>query len=130
MARGGASVSMKVDAHEILSTFSKAAGAMSVGGLNGIKNRMSKKYLRESQKRAPKLTGALAGGINVHRTSSNVYLRTRSGQRYAAPIHWGWPARGIPRRAFIWDVLNNEKTPKDLFTAIKKDDRMKDLEIS
>lgn len=56
----------------------------------------------EARRRAPKLTGALAGDIRTSGTKTAGIIRAgRKKIPYAGPIHWGWPARGIEARPYI-----------------------------
>lgn len=53
--------------------------------------------------RAPVRTGALASTVRAGGVSGNVATVNAGGGsvRYAGPIHWGWPARGIRAQPFL-----------------------------
>lgn len=48
---------------------------------------------------APVRTGALRGSIRSRSTKTVGIIS--AGIRYARPVHWGSPARGIPARPFL-----------------------------
>lgn len=50
---------------------------------------------------APVRTGALRGSIRAGASKKVGIVRAGAGLRYARPIHWGSPARGIPARPFL-----------------------------
>lgn len=51
---------------------------------------------------APKRTGALARDVRGLATQNRARVAVgRSALPYAAPIHWGWPARNIARNTFL-----------------------------
>jgi phage gpG-like protein len=60
---------------------------------------------RESAARAPHKSGALAKSVRGSRQAARAVVAA-GGARvpYAGPIHWGWPARGIPARPFMLDA--------------------------
>lgn len=50
---------------------------------------------------APARTGALRGSIRASSSKRVGIITAGSGLRYARPVHWGSPARGIPARPFL-----------------------------
>lgn len=51
---------------------------------------------------APRVTGKLAGGVRSSGSASAATIRAGGARLpYAAPIHWGWPRRGIKAQPFI-----------------------------
>lgn len=52
---------------------------------------------------APRRTGRLAGSIRTAGTTASraVISAGRASVPYAAPIHWGWPARNIPEQPWL-----------------------------
>lgn len=50
---------------------------------------------------APVRTGALRGSIRATATKRVGIIQAGAGLRYARPVHWGAPARGIPARPFL-----------------------------
>jgi hypothetical protein len=60
---------------------------------------------RDAAARAPRDTGALAGSIKAARQVRRARVQAGSSRvPYAAPIHWGWPARNIAANPFISDA--------------------------
>lgn len=61
----------------------------------------------------PQRSGRLRQSVKAMASQSSGSVKAGSPARvpYAAPIHWGWPARGIAPNRFIWDardeVLDN-----------------------
>lgn len=56
----------------------------------------------QSRVSPPRRTGRLAGSVRSSGTTTAAIIR--AGKKlvpYAAPIHWGWPSRGIPARFYI-----------------------------
>ncbi|GIG69741.1 HK97 gp10 family phage protein [Phytomonospora endophytica] len=54
---------------------------------------------------APRRTGRLAASVRGNRAVGAAVVRA-GGARvpYAAPIHWGWPRRGIAAQPFLSDA--------------------------
>ena len=50
---------------------------------------------------APVRTGQLRGSIRAASSKRVGIIQAGSGLRYARPVHWGSPARGIPARPFL-----------------------------
>lgn len=97
----------------------KAAGSIRVDGLRRLRADLRKagqdtQDLKEANAavaalvasaasaRAPRQSGTLAGSGRGNRAVGRATV-TFGGARvpYAGPIHWGWPARGIPPQPFI-----------------------------
>lgn len=54
--------------------------------------------------RVPTLNGLLASSIRSTGTKTAGIVRAgKASVPYAAPIHWGWPARSIPENPFLSD---------------------------
>jgi hypothetical protein len=54
---------------------------------------------------APRRSGALAGSIRGTRAVGRARVQAgRASVPYAAPIHWGWPARHIAANPFLSDA--------------------------
>ena len=52
--------------------------------------------------KAPRRTGKLAGSVRGNKAvARSTVMAGRASVPYAAPIHWGWPARNIERNAWI-----------------------------
>lgn len=86
-----------------------------------VKNKAGSSGLRQAHKRSaevvaklaePKVprgaTGRLANSVKATASQSSARVKAGSATRvpYAPPIHWGWPARNIPARPFLWDARN------------------------
>lgn len=50
---------------------------------------------------APVRTGALRGSIRASASKKTGIIQAGAGLRYARPVHWGSPARGILARPFL-----------------------------
>ena len=58
---------------------------------------------------APVASGALAASVRGSGQAGAAVVRAgRAAVPYANPIHWGWPARHIPARPWLWDTVNDE----------------------
>ena len=56
----------------------------------------------EAAHRAPRVSGKLAGSVKSARQARRARITAgRAAVPYAAPIHWGWPARGIEANPFV-----------------------------
>jgi uncharacterized protein YcsI (UPF0317 family) len=56
----------------------------------------------EAAATAPRISGRLAGSVRAARQARRARVQAgRASVPYAAPIHWGWPARGIVAQPFI-----------------------------
>jgi len=63
-----------------------------------------------SRSSAPIATGALAASVRGSGQAGAAMLRAgRSALPYANPIHWGWPARRIPARPWLWDTVQDQQ---------------------
>lgn len=74
---------------------------------------------------APRRSGALAGTIRAARQVRRAQVVAgRASVPYAAPIHWGWPARNIVAQPFLSDAAQSTETRwvdqyrKDVETAL------------
>lgn len=57
---------------------------------------------KAAAERAPRRSGRLAGSIRAARQVRRAQvLAGRASVPYAAPIHWGWPARNISASLFM-----------------------------
>lgn len=63
---------------------------------------------REARARAPRRTGKLASSVKAARQQGRARVTAGSARvPYAAPIHWGWPSRGIAARPFVSDAARD-----------------------
>lgn len=66
--------------------------------------------LAEAERRAPRRTGRLAASVRASATPSYSVVRAgRASVPYAAPIHWGWRARGIQQNPFLQDAIEDNR---------------------
>lgn len=55
--------------------------------------------------RAPRRSGALTATVRGNRAKGSAVVRAGGAKvPYAAPIHWGWPSRGIAPNTFVTDA--------------------------
>lgn len=74
--------------------------------LNKASKRVAMAVARQAADYAPRDSGTLAASIRVGSRGDRITLR--SPLPYAAPIHWGWPARNI-RGSFFLTRAADEK---------------------
>lgn len=70
-----------------------------LGQLTGVHREVGSVVSRAAESDAPRRTGRLAGSLKAYPTRTKV--RVGSRLPYAAPIHWGVPARGIAPNPYI-----------------------------
>lgn len=57
---------------------------------------------------APRRSGRLAASVRWSGTNTTATIRAGFARvPYAAPIHWGWPARGIKSQPFISEAATS-----------------------
>ena len=62
----------------------------------------------EARSRAPRKSGALAASGRGNRAVGKAQIIFGGARlRYAGPIHWGWPARGIRARPFASEAAQS-----------------------
>ena len=62
-----------------------------------------------AQRRAPHRSGALRDSIRpMGGITAAVVAAGNAKVQYAAPIHWGWPKRGIKAQPFIQQALKDD----------------------
>jgi hypothetical protein len=60
---------------------------------------------------APRRSGALAGTIRPAKQANRARVMAGSAKvKYAAPIHWGWPARNIGSQPFLTDAATETES--------------------
>lgn len=63
-----------------------------------------------SRSGAPIASGALAASVRGSGQAGAAMLRAgRAALPYANPVHWGWPARHIPARPWLWDTVQDRQ---------------------
>jgi hypothetical protein len=61
-----------------------------------------------AEARAPRRSGRLAGSVRGSRQIRRARVQAGSSRvPYAAPIHWGWPARNIAANPFLSDAAQD-----------------------
>jgi len=78
----------------------RAAG-VDVADLKKVFGDIAEDAARRARVYAPKRSGRLAASIKASKTANKASVRAGGRVAYAAPIHWGWPARGIPASEFL-----------------------------
>ena len=65
-------------------------------------------------------SGRLRRSMKHRATSSEATLE--SNVPYAAPIHWGWPARNIPPQPFVYDTMvkNRDKIINKVVSELQR----------
>jgi len=65
----------------------------------------------EAKTVAPVASGKLAKSIGSQGGPSAAFVKagTAKGVQYAGPIHFGWAARGIPARPFIYEAYDKRQ---------------------
>lgn len=110
---------------ELVRTLKRAG--VDVSELKDAHRRAGEIVAHEAAIRAPRRTGALAGSIKAAKQVRRARVQV-GGARvpYAAPIHWGWPARGIGAQPFLTDAAQATEAQwtaqyvKDIETALAK----------
>lgn len=65
---------------------------------------------------APQRTGRLASSVRWSGAKATATVRAGGASvPYAMPIHWGWPARGIPAQPFISEAA---RATESAWTAV------------
>lgn len=95
---------VQVDGLKRLQADLRRAGA----GMDDLKDANAKVatlVATEAGARAPRRTGTLAGTGRGSRAAGKATVVFGSARvRYAGPLHWGWPARGIAAHPFAVDA--------------------------
>ena len=73
--------------------------------LKAVHREASEMVAGEARSGAPVLTGRLRKTIRSGATKTRAYVSAgRKAVPYAAPIHFGWPARNIEAQPFLYDA--------------------------
>lgn len=79
--------------------------------LKDANEKVSKIVVERAKQIVPTRSGALAKSIRSSRKARQVTVRAGVAKvPYAAVIHWGWPARGIPRRPYVTDAAHQTES--------------------
>jgi phage gpG-like protein len=95
----GAQVTV-IGQRRLSATISRAA--RDLGDLSAAGGRAAAVIVAAGRGRAPRRTGALAASLTPTATATTATVSSR--RRYAAVIHWGWPARRIAAHPFLLDA--------------------------
>lgn len=86
--------------NELVRTMRKAGQDME--DLKDAHARAGEIVARAAEAMAPRRSGKLAGTIRAARQVRRARVQAgRASVPYAAPIHWGWPARNIEANPFL-----------------------------
>jgi len=73
--------------------------------MKAIHQELAAEITRRALPNVPVRTGRLKNTVRSAGTVRDAIGRVgKASVPYAAPIHWGWPSRGIPRRPFLVDA--------------------------
>jgi hypothetical protein len=116
---------VKVEGLARLTRTLKKAGA-DLKDLKDAHQRAGRTVAAAAQPRAPRgPTGKLAGSVRATKQAKRArVVAGSSAVPYAAPIHWGWPARHIAARPFISEAATDTEP---IWTAAYRDDVEKAL---
>lgn len=92
-------VSVRVHGARELRAALKRAG-LALEDLKEANQRVAVAVATAAASRAPRRSGLLAYRTKGNRAAGKATVSV-PGVPYAAPIHWGWPARGIEAQPFI-----------------------------
>lgn len=101
--------------------------AVDVSDLKDAHQNAARIVASAAQASAPRRSGALASSVRGARQVRRARVSV-GGARvpYAAPIHWGWPARGIAANPFVSEAAQDtesrwrEQYEKDVNDALAK----------
>lgn len=90
-------------ARELRSALKRAGRDLS--DLKAANARVAAFIATSSRPSAPRRTGQLVGTTRGNKAAGKaVVLVGNAATPYAAPIHWGWPARGIEPQTWVTDT--------------------------
>jgi hypothetical protein len=87
-------------ADELRRTLARAGDEL--GDLSAVNRRVGDLVAGQARALAPHRSGQLAGTVRA--TAAAAVVNLTATAPYAGPIHWGWPARGIPAQPFLSDA--------------------------
>lgn len=79
------------------------AAAEDLADLTEVNDQAGQYVAARAAAAAPRKSGRLAGSLSV--VAEPTGLVVESSEIYAAPIHWGWPARNIAAQPFLLDTV-------------------------
>ena len=109
-------MTMTVDGDERLAATSRAAAA-DLADMDTANRAVGEVVRARAASNAPKVSGALASSLRADSTAVDVVVY--STLAYAAPINFGWPARGIASQPFITNALNDAQAMVEAQYAAK-----------
>jgi hypothetical protein len=75
--------------------------------IQAVNRTAAEQIASEARARAPKRSGKLAASIRAAATKYSASVKAGGSKiPYAAPVHWGWPRRGIAPQTFLYDALD------------------------
>jgi hypothetical protein len=106
----GRGPAVQVDGLRTLRRTLKAAGA-DLDDLKAAHAAVAARVVRAALPNVPRRSGALAASVRGSGQAGAAVVRAgRAAVPYAGPIHWGWPARHIKARPFLWDAIADTET--------------------
>lgn len=92
---------IRIEGLDALARSMRKAG-VDIEELKSAHTRAGEIVAARAEQLAPRRSGKLAGSIRAMRQVKRARIVAgRASVPYAAPIHWGWPARGIEANPFI-----------------------------
>jgi HK97 gp10 family phage protein len=86
------------------------AAELDLADLKAAHAKIAALVLADAAANAPVRTGRLAATVRASATPSYAVVRAgRAAVPYAAPIHWGWRARGIQQQPFLQDAIESNR---------------------
>jgi hypothetical protein len=99
-----AEVGVRIEGLTTLTRTMRKAGE-DLGDLKNANARAAAIVVSAAAGMAPRRSGALASSIRGTRAAGRARVQAgRASVPYAAPIHWGWPARHIAANPFLSDA--------------------------
>ncbi|MDP8930459.1 MAG: HK97 gp10 family phage protein [Actinomycetota bacterium] len=91
---------------ELRRAFKEAGDKESLAALKRAHKEAAEAVVKRALPNVPVLTGRLQTSVRALGAPSGGRAKA-GGARvpYGPPIHWGWPARNIERRPFLWNAL-------------------------
>lgn len=85
----------------------KAAG-VELSELKAVHSAVARMVAEKAAKRAPHRSGLLASTVRGNNAAArSTVMAGKASVPYAAPIHWGWPARNIKAQPWISETAQD-----------------------
>ncbi|MCP3800198.1 hypothetical protein NLX83_13110 [Allokutzneria sp. A3M-2-11 16] len=108
---------VRIDGHKDLRTAIRKTQSKDIAkGLREAHKATAAVVVPPARRDAPRRSGALSASVKPSSSVKGAIVRAGSARvRYAGPIHFGWPARGIEPRFFLFDAAGETK---DAYSAV------------